>query len=74
MRHFRSRHGCNWGTTMVYVELATTAFFVWRARAGACHEMMSTPERSVQPDDKAPIRREWRTILCWHPARIWKRE
>jgi hypothetical protein len=37
MRHFRSRHGCNSCKTILYVELATTAFFEWRAHAGACH-------------------------------------
>jgi hypothetical protein len=36
MRHFRSRHGCSPGKTIVYVELAITAFFEWRAHAGAC--------------------------------------
>src|SRR5271170_1838670 len=36
-RHFRSRHGCNSGKTMVCAELATKALFEWRAHAGACH-------------------------------------
>jgi hypothetical protein len=45
MRHFRSRHDRNSGETMLYVELATTAFFDWRAHAGAwhvCDELLGT--------------------------------
>jgi hypothetical protein len=36
------------------VELATTAFFEWRACAGACHADNALPEPGIQPGGNRP--------------------
>jgi hypothetical protein len=43
MRHFQSRQSLSRSKTIEYIELATKAFFEWRACAGACHEDEELP-------------------------------
>jgi hypothetical protein len=43
MRHFQSRQSLSSSKTIEYIELVTTAFFEWRAFAGACHEDEELP-------------------------------